>query len=92
MVSKSHGFKRGTRKKFKARRTPSIKNFLQTFSIGDRVSINIKPNVKRFPHHRFQGLTGKVISVRGKSYVVEVFDRDKRKVIITKPVHLKKIS
>ncbi|MBI5061490.1 MAG: 50S ribosomal protein L21e [Candidatus Aenigmarchaeota archaeon] len=92
MVSKSHGFKRGTRKKFRIREKPMIKNFLQKFNIGDRVSIDIHPDVKRFPHHRFQGLTGKVVGLRGKSYIIDVFDRGKKKTVITKPVHIKKVS
>ncbi len=90
MVQKSHGFKRGTRKKFAVRRKPALRDFLKKFAVGDRVVISIRPDVKGFPHQRFQGLTGKITAVRGSAYEIEVFDRDKKKIVITKPVHIKK--
>lgn len=90
MTQKSHGFRRGTRKKFRARKKPTVTMFLQEFNIGDTVHVDIQPSIKAMPHHRFHGSTGKVIEKRGSAYVVEVTDRDKVKKIITKAVHLKK--
>lgn len=90
MVRKSYGPRRGTRKKLRAKK-PTLTKFLQEFSIGERVAIDIQSNVKGFPHPRFQGLVGKVIGKRGKAYIVEVRNKDAKKIIITKPVHLKKV-
>jgi len=90
MPQKSHGSRRGTRKKFTLRGKPNIAGFLQEFSIGDRVHVQIHPDVKGFPHQRFQGSTGKIVGKSGSAYIVQVNDRDKIKKITTKAIHLKK--
>ena len=90
MVSKSKGFKRGTRQKLKLKKKPTLTRFLQEFRVGESVHIDIQPSVAGFPHHRFHGATGKIIGKRGSAYVIEVRDKNKLKKIITKPVHLKK--
>jgi large subunit ribosomal protein L21e len=92
MTQKSHGSKRGTRQKFHSKGKPTITRFLQEFNVGDSVHVDIRSNVRGHPHHRFQGLTGRVVEKRGSGYVVQLKDRTKTKVIVTKPVHLKPVG
>ena len=92
MVVKSHGPRKRTREKFrKSRRTP-INEFLKRFEIGDKVFIDINSSsVKGMPFRRFQGLSGKIVEIRGRAYLVEIKDGKKVKTIIANPEHLKKI-
>ena len=72
---------------------PSITKLLNPFKIGESVTIRVEPSVhKGMPHHRFQGLTGKIIEKRGESYVVQIRDRHKPKQIIARPVHLTRVK
>jgi large subunit ribosomal protein L21e len=43
------------------------------------------------PFRRFHGLTGKVVGIRGRAYIVEIFDGGKLKKVIAKAEHLKSI-
>ncbi|MEM4511316.1 MAG: 50S ribosomal protein L21e [Nanopusillaceae archaeon] len=67
-----------------------IRNILREFKIGDTVSIVIDPSYhKGMPHPKFHGSTGKVINKRGDCYEVLVKDKDKEKIIIVHPAHLR---
>jgi large subunit ribosomal protein L21e len=46
---------------------------------------------KGMPYPKFKGAVGKVISRRGRSYVVEINIGDSKKMIISRPEHLKAI-
>lgn len=88
MVRKSFGKMRGTRKKLKVRRRPTVNDYMKEFKKGDVVSISIYPGI-RFPHPNFQGRTGKVTEIRGRSYGVMIRDGGMKKTVFLKPVHLK---
>jgi len=97
LVKMSHGLRARSRKKLskraRERGLPPPSRFIQKFEIGDRVAIDIEPAVhKGMPHHKFQGRVGTVVGVRGRAYLVEVKDGGKRKIVISLPVHLKKVS
>lgn len=88
MPQKSYGKMRGTRKKLKAKGRPAINAYLQQFSSGDRVHINLVAS-SPIQHPRFDGLTGVVLARRGRNYVVQVRDGDKLKQFFARPEHLK---
>jgi len=69
---------------------PSLSLLMYDYKPGDYVHIVINPSiVKGMPHRRFHGKTGKVIGVRGRSYIIEVFLGDKRKILFVRPEHLR---
>ena len=97
MSKRSQGLRSGSRKKFsrpaKERGLSPITRSLQSFSEGDTVSVIIDPSYHRgLPHHRFQGLTGKVIRNQGKAYVVLTRVGNMKKELIIRPEHLKKAN
>ncbi|MBI2971572.1 MAG: 50S ribosomal protein L21e [Candidatus Aenigmarchaeota archaeon] len=87
MVRKSYGKMRGTRKKMAAK-PKTITRYLATFSVGEMVHIDYAS--QRIPHPRFKGLTGKVIGIRGASYIVAVKDGNAAKQLMLRPEHLKR--
>jgi len=94
MTLKSKGFRRSTRNKLskKSRKKGMfpITRSLATFELGQKVHIAIEPSVhKGMPHPRFQGKTGTVLERRGRSYLLEIREGDAKKVIISRPEHLK---
>lgn len=91
----SRGYRRGTRNlQVKARDKGKIRirRYLQQFTENERVSISINPSIQAIPHPRFQGKTGVVSGMQGRSYLVEIRDGGKRKTIIVQPEHLVKTS
>jgi len=94
MVKKSRGFRQSTRKKLgqKPSYRPAITKFLQEFNEGQGVVISLEPSShKGMPFPRFKGKVGKVVGKRGNSYIVELFDGNKMKKVISRPEHLKAI-
>ncbi len=72
---------------------PPINRILREFKTGDQVRIRIEPSIhKGMPHHRYQGKIGKVIGKRGCSYEISLKDGDKDKLIISRPVHIEKVT
>jgi len=92
MVKRSRGFRSRTRKKLKQKPgyRPPITKFLQKFEVGERVLIAQEPSSQKgMPHPRFKGRIGKVIGMRGKSYIIEIRNGNKVKKIISRPEHLR---
>ena len=94
MVKKSKGFR--TRSRHKLRQMPSVRpaitKFLQDFQIGQTVALEMEPSShKGMPYPKFKGAVGKVIAKRGSSYVVEINIGDSKKMIISRPEHLKAV-
>lgn len=95
MVKRSRGFRNKTRyklkRKFGERGLSPITRSLQKFQEGDKANIVIDPSIhKGMPHPRFHGLTGTVIGMQGKAYLVNIKDGNKPKTLIIRPEHLKK--
>jgi large subunit ribosomal protein L21e len=87
---KSHGPRRGTRKRFRRSERVSVNRFIKQFNIGDKIVIVIdSASSKGMPFKRFQGLAGKIIEKRGKAYLVEIKDGNKIKKITACSEHLK---
>lgn len=96
MAARKGGNRRKSRAKFRRnvrdKGKVSIRKYLQSFKIGDKVQLIINPSVHRglyFP--RFHGNKGTIKYKRGNCYIVEVKDRGKAKNIIVHPVHLTKV-
>lgn len=80
---------RGTRQKLSSRGHVRISSYVSEFSIGDMVHVSLVSNNK-IPDSKYQGRTGKIISKRGRSYIVQVADGSAQKRISIRPEHLKK--
>lgn len=93
-MPKSHGIKRKTRyklkKKIREKGLFPISRAIQVFDEGQMVHIKIDPSVhKGMPNPKFHGKTGKVLGQRGRAYILEVKDQNKKKEIFVCPEHLK---
>ena len=94
MVKRSRGFRSGTRRKLRQKpsRRPAITKYLRIFRIGEKVTIFQEPaSQKGMPFPRYKGKVGSVVEMRGKSYLVEIVDGKKKKKIISRPEHLKRV-
>jgi large subunit ribosomal protein L21e len=94
MVKKSRGFRSGTRKKLRQKpsKRPAITKYLRTFKQGQKVMLMPEPaSQKGMPFPRYKGKVGTVAVRRGKSYLVEIVNGKKKKTIISRPEHLKRV-
>lgn len=89
MVKPSKGPMSKRTRKLKGKSVVTIAKLVQTFNLGDKVIIDPKAVWIGMPHLRYSSKHGTIIEKRGKSYVVEVSDYNKKKSIIVGPVHLK---
>jgi large subunit ribosomal protein L21e len=91
MVKKSRGIRRGTRRKLKrgVREKFKVAPYLRKFELNDRVVVKANPSSQRgLPDPVFEGRTGRIREMRGKSYVVELKIGKKIKNLIARPEHL----
>ncbi len=93
MVRKSKGPRRRARHKMQTKRRATPADYLKEFAIGDRVALVLQPNMmnKGYPYITYHGVAGAVVEKRGRAYVVEFHDKDKKKWVIVNPVHLKRL-
>ena len=96
MTQKTGSRRRKTRSKLKKNVADkgkiSIRNYLQKFNDNDKVILIAEPAVQRGMHHpRYQGKTGIIIGKQGTNYKVQIKDGNTKKVMITHPIHLKKV-
>ena len=90
MARRSRGLRSRSRDKLAGGRF-SIAEALQDFKPGETVVLKLNPAVhKGMPHHRYSGKQGTVVEKRGRSFVVEILDHNKKKFQISRPEHLKK--
>jgi len=92
IMQRSRGFRSKTRKKLSKGRF-SIAEALQDFSPGDVVLLSLNPAVHSgMPHPKFHGFHGIVKEKRGRSFVVEVKDKNKAKIVTSRPEHLRPLK
>lgn len=94
MVKSSRGFRSSTRRKLKKSLRDKFKpgRFIKEFKTNDKVVIKQDPSSQRgMPHPRFKGKVGVVTERRGNSYILEIYMGNKRKTVVSRPEHLKKI-
>jgi large subunit ribosomal protein L21e len=92
-MAKTHGTRRKSRYKLKKtvreKGMSPISRAIQEFHEGDIVNIDLDSSIQNgMPHPKFQGRTGKVMSQRGRAYIVEVRDGGLMKEVIILPEHL----
>ena len=95
MAQKTKGSRNKTRKKLTKhiRDKETITSHLKTFEEGEKVNIKIDSSIhKGIPHPKFHGKSGTVRGKRGKSYLVEVKDLNKKKELHVYPSHLPKVE
>jgi large subunit ribosomal protein L21e len=89
MVKPSKGFFNRRTRKLKGKSVNSVAKLIRTFNVGEKVIIAPRAKFKGLPHLRYSGRHGIIKEKRGKSYLVEVGDFDKKKTVIVGSVHLK---
>ena len=92
-MRKSKGYRSGTRrlltKEPREHGKIGLSKLLHEYDTGSQVVIKLDSSVhKGMPHRRYQGKVGTVVSKRGRSYVVHVFQGNALKEIIVRPEHL----
>ncbi|MEM3565401.1 MAG: 50S ribosomal protein L21e [Candidatus Bathyarchaeia archaeon] len=92
-MRKSKGYRSKTRrllrKNPRERGKLRLSKLLHEYQPGNSVVIKIDPSFQKgMPHRRYHGKVGKVVGVRGKSYIVSVTQGDAVKEIIVRPEHL----
>ena len=93
MVVKSHGGRRRTRGKFRSPERLTVNRFMTDFSNGQKVALVVNSSSQKgMPFRRFHGLTGTVLEKRGRAFVVEIFDGNKKKTVMARPEHLKVLN
>lgn len=97
MVDRVGGFRRNTRykmrKNVRSRGKISIRQFLQSFNVGEKVQLKSEPAYQKgmyFP--RFYGKVGVVSKRVGTCYEVKINDMGKDKTVVVHPVHLININ
>ena len=87
--------KRGkTRSKFKKTGAKvSVNDIMQEFANGDKVQIVIDSSYHYgLPNKSFHGLTGNVSGRRGEAYIIDVMKGNQPLMVVTTPVHMKKLK
>jgi len=89
-----NGPRKKTRYKFKKdlrrRGLAPVTSLIRKYEVGDKVHIVCEPSVQKgMPHRRFHGKTGTIIGQRGRAWVLEINDGNSKKVVISRPQHLK---
>lgn len=95
MVTRSHGFRVGTRKRLSKKTRDKgrikIRKVLQEFKPNDRVIIDVDSSVhKGMPHKRFFGKHGVILERRGNAYMIKIKGKGNEKTIICSTSHLRK--
>ncbi len=96
MVDRVGGFRRNTRykmrKNVRARGKLSLRAFLQSYNIGDKVLLGAESGYQKgmyFP--RFYGKVGVISKKVGTCYEVKIVDMTKQKTVVVHPVHMKAV-
>lgn len=93
MTKRSHGLFAGRTRHLARHHKPSRLNtgaLIKGFSIGDRVSIVPKGNMRNIPHPRYRGKTGTIIEKRGQAYAVRVRIMSANRTLIVPSIHLER--
>ena len=80
------------KKPMRAKGKLPLRKFFQTFELGERVTLIAEPAYQKgmyFP--RFHNMVGTVTKKRGFCYEVTIKDKNKPKMVILHPVHMRKI-
>jgi len=71
----------------------SVNDLLADFNLNDKVQIVMDGSIHSgIPDKAYKGLSGTVTGKRGTAYEVTLLKGNEEKVVVTTPVHLKKIA
>lgn len=90
-----HGRNRRTRSIFRKnvrdRGLPGLSKFMIKYEVGDKVDVIADPSFQKlgFPHRRFHGKTGVIVSLRGRCFEVNVRDGNKMKTLLIGKPHIR---
>jgi len=95
MVTRSGGSRRKSRSKFKkhfrSKGKTSLARYFQGFESNDKVYLSADPSIHAGLYHsRFHGKSGTVMGKRGKCYEVMIKDKNKQKILVVHPIHLRR--
>ena len=93
MTKKSRGLFSGRTRHLARHHKPSrlsTGSIIKEFSIGDKVAIVPKSNMRNIPHPRYKGRTGTIIEKRGQAYVITLKMMSARRTLIVPSIHLEK--
>lgn len=79
-------------KKIRKRGKISLSSYFKELKQGERVAIVREFSLPLCLPERIQGLSGKVVSRKGDSYIVRLKQGNKEKDFIIKAAHLKKLK
>lgn len=80
------------RKRRKEKGTLALSKYFQEIKPGDKVALIRNLSYKASFPRRLQGITGTIITTRGKAFVVNLCEGKKDKTFIIRRVHLKKVK
>jgi len=91
------GYRTKSRKLFKKapreRGMQPLSSLLQEHKLGEKVVIVINSGTHEgMPHRRFHGKVGIIQKKRGRAYCIAVQEGGKKKIVISRPEHLKSYS
>ena len=85
-----HGTRSLYRKHFRERGLAPLGKLLIKYKLNDRVDVIPDPSIqKTLPHKRFYGKVGTIVELRGRAFMIEIMDGEKKKNIILKKEHLR---
>jgi ribosomal protein L21E len=87
MVKPSKGSMSGRTRFMRARARVSVSDSVKSFKIGCKIVLVPRPKC-RGEVLRFAGKHGKIVEIRGKSYMIEIKDGGKMKKMTIAPIHL----
>ena len=80
-------------KGFRNRGKVSLTKYFATFEPGSKVQLILEPSIHKGDYNtRFYGRPGTVQKKTGSCYVVEIKDGNKKKMILSHPIHLKRLE
>lgn len=79
------------RKRVRERGLGSVEKYLVEYKMGDKVDVITDPSKHKrgMPHRRFHGLTGTIMSQRGRCYEIQVKLGNSKKLLIIGKEHLR---
>lgn len=95
-MKRKGGYRRRTRsllkKDLRDKGKIKLSQYFEEYKAGDKVVMKVEPAVQKGMYHlRFYGKIGTIKAKRGKSYEVEIKDGNKSKILISHPIHMRKL-
>ncbi len=70
-----------------------LSRLLYNYKPEEKVCIGIDPSFHRgMPHRRYHGRIGTIVERRGRSYIVEVTSKEKKRTLIVRPEHMRPLK